>query len=240
MGLGIKTKVYALYDWVFKDRMPTLRRLLGDTSEHGELFLLVRLAKGSPNRFLVDVGANDGITASNSYGLILRGWEGILVEPYPPCFQQLQQRYGNSPKVRLVNSACGCEFGELDLFLGKDGTAAGYATLCTDDSDWFRATRTGESVKVPVSPLTAILEKNGCPPRFAVLSVDTEGYDLRVLESLDFNRFRPEVIITEDDPILLPPPTDLKTDERKYALLKREGYELAKHYSRNSVWKLAR
>ena len=238
MGLGIKTKALALYDWVFKYRLPPLRHLLGDTSEHGELGLLSRLAAGAPNRFLVDVGANDGITVSNSYGLIRRGWEAILVEPYPPCFQQLQQRYGSNPKVRLANSACAREAGELDLFLGTDGTKAGYATLCTDDSEWFKATRTGESVKVPVGPLTVILEKHGCPPRFAVLSVDTEGYDLQVLESLDFGRFRPEVVITEDDPILLPPPPELKTDERKYALLKREGYKLVKTYSRNSIWQL--
>ena len=240
MGFGIKTKIFAFRDWVFKYRLPPLRRLFGDTSEHGEIGLLARLTKDSTNRFLVDVGANDGIMASNSYGLILRGWEGILVEPYPPCFQQLQQRYGDNPKVRLVNSACGREVAVLDLYLGKDGTAAGYATLCTDDSDWFKATRTGESVKVPVSPLTAILEQHSCPPHFALLSVDTEGYDLQVLESLDFDRFRPEVVITEDDPILLPPPPELKTDERKHALLRREKYELVKSYGRNSIWKQKR
>ena len=237
MGLGIKTKALALRDWVFKYRLPPLRRFLGDTSEHGELALLRQLSDGSPKQLIVDVGANDGITVSNSYGLILRGWEAILVEPYPPCFQQLQQRYGNNPKVRLVNSACGSEAGELDLFLGTDGTAAGYATLCTDDSEWFKATRTGESVKVPVAPLTAILEKQGCPPRFSVLSVDTEGYDLRVLESLDFSRFRPEVVITEDDPILLPPPPELATDARKFELLRERGYDLVRRYSRNSIWK---
>ena len=197
----------------------------------------MRLALGAPNRLLVDVGANDGIKASNSYGLILRGWDAILIEPYPPCFEKLRQLYENNRKVRLVKSACGLTHGELDLYLGKDGEDAGYATLCTDDSEWFRATRTEVAVRVPVSPLTDILEQYSCPTSFALLSVDTEGFDLQILESLDFYRFRPWVIITEDDPILLPPPPELRSDERKYALLKANGYDLVRRYSRNSIWK---
>ena len=238
MGLGIKTKIHSFYDWAFKYRLPPLRRAFGDTSEHGELPLLQQLAVGSSNRFLVDVGANDGVTFSNSYGLIVRGWEGILIEPYTPCFRELQRRYGQKGNIRLVNSACGRVPGELDLYLGKDGDRAGYATLCTDNTEWFRANRTGESIKVPVAPLTTILEQHGCPSQFALLSVDTEGYDLQVLESLDFERFKPFVIITEDDPILLPPPPEYRTDERKYELLQRQGYNLMKRFSRNSIWKV--
>ena len=240
MALGIKTRALRLRDWFFKERIPPLRRLLGDTTEHGELRCLMRLALDAPNRFLVDVGANDGIKASNSYGLILRDWEAILIEPYPPCFEKLRQLHESNRKVRLVNSACGLTHGELDLYLGKDGEGAGYATLCTDDTEWFRVTRTGVSVRVPVSPLTTILEQNSCPPSFALLSVDTEGFDLQVLESLDFERFRPFVIITEDDPILLPPPPEYCTDKNKYELLRQQGYDFIRSFSRNSVWKFHR
>src|SRR5215468_6924356 len=103
MGFGIKTKAMQARDWLFKERIPPLRRLFGDTTEHGELRSLMRLSQGAPNRFLVDVGANDGIRASNSYGLILRGWEAILIEPYPPCFEKLRRLYDGNSRIRLVN-----------------------------------------------------------------------------------------------------------------------------------------
>jgi hypothetical protein len=43
--------------------------------------------------------------------------------------------------------------------------------------------------------LDTLLAKTDCPPDFSVLSVDTEGHDRAVLESL--GEYEPRIIVTE-------------------------------------------
>ncbi len=45
---------------------------------------------------LLDIGANDGLTLSNSRKLIELGWTGDLVEPSPNAFQKLTYSPGAS------------------------------------------------------------------------------------------------------------------------------------------------
>ena len=51
---------------------------------------------------LLDLGANDGITFSNSRLLIENGWGGVLVEASPLTFKKLETLYENSSKVICV------------------------------------------------------------------------------------------------------------------------------------------
>lgn len=199
------------------------------------LFLRGRLQR-ELSKIVVDVGANDGYTLSNSYPLIRAGWEGVLVEPLPQCFEKLTVRYGTNKAVQLVNAGCGEKEGSAEIYLGKDHEAGLYATLSQDDNEWFRQNRTAEKITVEIRSLTRVLDECRVPAAFGLLSVDTEGFDLTVLKSLDFNRYRPSTILTEDDPILLPPPPEQQTDAAKYAFLESVGYRKVRSFGRNSIW----
>ena len=51
-------------------------------------------------------------------------------------------------------------------------------------------------IKMPLVNINTIMKKNfPRPPSF--LSIDTEGLDLDILKSLDFNRFRPSILCVE-------------------------------------------
>ena len=52
-------------------------------------------------------------------------------------------------------------------------------------------------IKMPLVPVDKILEKyfNGAAPNF--ISLDVEGLDLEILKSLDFNKYKPEVVCVE-------------------------------------------
>jgi hypothetical protein len=50
---------------------------------------------------------------------------------------------------------------------------------------------------VTTDTLTHVLESNDIPSNFDVLVVDVEGYELAVLQSLNFSKFIPRVIIIE-------------------------------------------
>ena len=66
---------------------------------------------------VLDIGANDGITLSNSRLLIESGWDGVLVEPSPKAYAKLLE---NKPKtnsqVIALNYAIGLKEEETFLF----------------------------------------------------------------------------------------------------------------------------
>jgi FkbM family methyltransferase len=52
---------------------------------------------------LLDVGANDGKTFSNSLYLIEQGWSGVLLEPSPKAFALLEEQHHGNENVKLIN-----------------------------------------------------------------------------------------------------------------------------------------
>jgi FkbM family methyltransferase len=175
---------------------------------------------------VVDVGANDGFGGSNSYGFIARGWRAILIEPHPGPFAKLQARYRDHPRVRCLNCACGETEGCQPLFEGKDGAEGTLSTLRDDDNPHVRQSRTDKRIPVQVRRLDGLLAELKAPRDFGVLSIDTEGYDYRVLLGLDLGLWRPGVIMTES----------YFDNEQKFAYLRQHGYELRTEVGANTVW----
>lgn len=85
-----------------------------DRSQAGETTLLRKLAK-------LDVGANEGVTISNSLPFIELGWRAILVEPAPAVFKKLVANRGGRDNVTCLQIACCDKSGEADLYFGLDG-----------------------------------------------------------------------------------------------------------------------
>jgi len=224
MGLGIKTRLLHWGQMVFRYRLPSLRwKLFQDTSQHGEYSVLRKLIKPSTPRIVVEVGANDGVRHSNSYPFIRQGWAGILIEPNPVVFRELRERYSANNRVQTINCACGEAPGTLPLFLGSDGDIGEFATLAPSNG----SSSPSRAFEVKVNTLTDVLGGVGCPADIGILSVDTEGFDFRVFGGLDFKRFRPCLIITEDQSA---------DDRQKFELLRSRGYRLKHRRGCNSIW----
>ena len=54
---------------------------------------------------LVEIGAFDGKTNSNSLLLIEHGWNAVLVEPSPAAFDKILKLHRKNEKVHLFNVA---------------------------------------------------------------------------------------------------------------------------------------
>ncbi|MEA2469701.1 MAG: hypothetical protein QOE38_700 [Thermoleophilaceae bacterium] len=196
---------------------------LVDVSQHGEAAVLATLVEPAWPRYLVDVGAHDGRSLSNSFPFLEQGWSGVLVEPLPQAFERLAQRYVGRPEVRCVRVACSDSAGRMPLFVGHDGPSPMTSTLGARDGR--------PSVEVEVKTLTTVLEEAGAPADFSLLLVDAEGVDHAVLAGLDFARFRPRVIVTEDDVVAA------EAHAAKERLLAERGYVLYTVVAAtNSVW----
>ena len=74
-------------------------------SQNGEDEFLLKYFSGREPGRLIDIGAHDGRTFSNSLALIEAGWLGCLVEPNPQSMSELIKLHGNNKRVTLVNCA---------------------------------------------------------------------------------------------------------------------------------------
>jgi FkbM family methyltransferase len=196
-----------------------LSRLI-DTSQHGEAGAITPLIGAGWTPFVVDVGASDGRTLSNSFPFLSLGWSGILIEPLPAAFERLSALYADRGDVACVQAACGARDGVAELQVGADPLGM-TSTLTTRTSS--------ETVTVPVRSLTSVLASAGAPSEPAALFVDAEGMDYEVLSGLDFDRFRPRIVITEDDM------RDPDKHAAKARLLEDRGYVLYATVG-NSIW----
>ncbi len=193
---------------------------LVDFSEFAQPAAVLRYLPPDVPRVLVDVGAHDGLQGSNSRGFLLQGWSGVLIEPMPKVFERLQKNDGRFDNVRLLNCAVGNRNGRADMSYPAQGETGQDASLYMHRE---------HDVRLPVEVLTldTILSQAGVPQQFGLLAIDTEGGDLEVLEGLDFTRYQPAVIVTEDY---------LPKHVRKRRLLQAAGYDFREKIGADSIW----
>ncbi len=201
-----------------------------DTSQAGEISAIRALIKDGFPEYLVDVGAHDGITISNSRPLTLSGWEAILVEANPRVYPLLERATAGMRNVRCANVACSDRPGVSPLYFGSDSPGGAMATLCTDENPWFDAARSDASTDVEVRTLTQLLDESRWPKDFSLLLVDTEGMDYEVLVGLDPDRYRPRIVVTEEYP------WNPEKSRDKFRLLLDRGYSFHAQVGCNTMW----
>jgi len=202
-----------------------------DRSQAEETTLLRKLAKDFEcQKWILDVGANDGVTISNSLPFVELGWRAILIEPAPAVFKKLVANCGSRDNVTCLQIACCDKSGEADLYFGLDGEDGFMSTLCRSDNEWFSSARSSKSVNVKTDTITNILKRYQAPNRPGILLVDCEGMDYEVLLGLDFGQFRPTVIVTEEYE------WEPEKHAAKYTLLIRANYSLVQKMGFNTVW----
>jgi FkbM family methyltransferase len=226
-------RLSTLKNLVKKVLPPSLVRVVKQraSAKTGESQLLkVLIAEYAVSDWIVDIGANDGITASNSFPFILAGWHAILIEPAPAVFAKLIANHGARSNVTCLQMACSDKAGEADLFFGSDGEEGAMSTLSRTDNEWFRGARSTASVKVKTDTITNILRQYSVPHRLGILSVDCEGMDYEALLGLDFDQFRPAIVVTEEYE------WEPEKHAAKYGLLIRAGYSLVQKIGCNTIW----
>ena len=147
----------------------------------------------------MDVGAHHPVFNNNTYYFYERGSRGVLVEPNPGLHGVLEQVRPHDVLVRAgigVTAQAeadfyiigGSEDGQLNTFSREQAEA-----LVTRSRGHYSIAKV---MKIPLLNINELMRKhwNG-PPN--LLSLDTEGFDLPILRSLDFKRLRPDVVCVE-------------------------------------------
>ncbi|MBN1377515.1 FkbM family methyltransferase [Candidatus Woesearchaeota archaeon] len=199
-------------------------------NEKREYEILSSIVNNNFPKYIVDIGSNDGINLSNSFPFVKEGWQALLVEANPFVFDKLKENLKNYQNVTTLNCTCSNNNGYGHLYLGNDGELGLLSSLCTDSNPWFEYARSDKKVQVKVKKLESILDDAKFPSDFGILLVDAEGMDFEVLEGLNFDRYRPGIIVTEEYR------HNLTKHKKKYQLLKNKGYLLKHKIKCNTIW----
>ena len=145
--------------------------------------------------FFLEIGAFDGKSFDGLYQYThSNNWTGIFVEPIPKYFQQLQLNFQNIENKFFENSAItedNREF-KIKLINHKEKWAKGSSSLTTNDNTekYGYTEQTINGITFDALVLKYDIKK------IDVLQIDTEGYDLIILEQI-IPRFKPKFIKVE-------------------------------------------
>jgi FkbM family methyltransferase len=179
-------------------RIKSLFRQSGRTSyaQCGEdlivqfIFHALRIAKPS----YLDLGAHDPRYMSNTYLFYKRGSRGVCVEPDPLLFERIKRQ---RPRDMCLNIGVGVSKEPIADFYVMTNKALN--TFSKQDAERYQSygnQKIETIIQVPLLPVNQIISQHFVlAPQF--ISIDIEGLELTILQSLDFKIFRPVVLCVE-------------------------------------------
>ncbi|MEK6749659.1 MAG: FkbM family methyltransferase [Pseudomonadota bacterium] len=149
---------------------------------------IARLFHKNYQGFFVDVGCYHPIKFSNTWLLYKRGWRGINID-----IDSIKVEMFNYVRRHDINIQCAVS--------GKNGVATFYKQGFFSQISSLEPTvgnTPSRVLEVECRTLSSILDSTRYKNRgIDLLSIDAEGHDLEVLQSLDFARYAPSLIVVE-------------------------------------------
>lgn len=163
-----------------------------------------------------DIGANDGVTLSNTCALAESGWSGVYVEPSPKAFAKLKENIDSITKsARLIDAPIGKLYA-YNFMLGTTNdkafpfhesgshlTANDVGLLSTaseaDRAKWAGSTQF-EAITVQCFRWKTFLNRLAIT-KFDFISIDAEGMDLEILKQIDLTETQAVCIEWNSDPL---------------------------------------
>lgn len=184
-----------------------------------DLFVLETLNQ-KKNGFFIEIGAGNGKHLSNTYLLEKEyNWDGILVEPNKSSFKACT----NLRHCRVINKLILNSEVATVLFhekrIGEFSFSEGYGNKNSNDVI--------DSYEIESIKFEEIFRDFSIIPDIDFLSIDTEGSEVEILSSINFSKYRPNIICIEHNYV---------KSNRVYIknFLKSKGYIIV--YSGISLW----
>lgn len=171
-------------------------------SQVAEDLIIAYLLGGHTGKTYVDVGCLWPVKHSNTFLFYMNGGRGICIDANPDVAEAYKAQ---RPRDIFVNTVVWSEHGSVPFhrFAGPvfSTTDADRAKKLVAEARERPGRRLIETVEVDAKPLTDILTETGflAETNGAVdfLSVDVEGAEMNVLDGIDFEQFRPSIVVLE-------------------------------------------
>lgn len=162
-------------------------------SQNGEDLIIDKLLNYKRRGFYTDIGAYDPFRFSNTNRFYKKGWRGINVEPNINNYKKFVIF---RPKDINLNIGIGTKKGKLTFYNFFPDTLSTFSKKDALNYGKIGFKKINE-FKVNVQRLNKIFSKYCSNKKIDFLSVDTEGFEMEVLMSNNWKKYRPQIICIE-------------------------------------------
>ena len=158
-------------------------------------YIIDHIFKSKENGVFVDIGANDGVTQSNTLLFEKRyNWSGICIEPIKSTYEKLKKHR----KCILVNAAISDKEGKEVFIEHPCSLVSGLdTTYHAKHRKRWNMNKRGRKYTVDCITLNALAEKYSIN-EIDLLDIDTEGSEFMILKSIDFSKVKIHAILIEN------------------------------------------
>lgn len=164
-------------------------------SRSGEDLIITELLGNKMTGFFVDVGAFHPKDYSNTYKFYLNGWRGINIDANSSIIEKF-----NKERPKDINVCAGVALAEEEKIFYKfkeDLSMSSFSAKFAEDAISNSILTLSETEVIKTKKLSQILEECNVTQKIDLMSIDVEGLDLEVLQSNNWEKYRPKAIIIE-------------------------------------------
>jgi FkbM family methyltransferase len=174
-----------------------LKQINGCFSQEGEDLILYRLLSDWNLGVYLDIGAHHPHRFSNTNMLHLQGWTGINIDANPWSIDQFEKY---RPKDLNLNYVLDDAERNIEYYLFNEPAI----NTCDYEKAQSIIKNTNykliETREVSSKTFTELYEKFETTfQKVVLLNLDIEGFDLKILKSINWGVFFPEIVIVEGD-----------------------------------------
>jgi len=158
---------------------------------------VAELLLGNVKRF-IDIGANDGISGSNTFLFALKGAHGLCFEPVHEIFKRLSDLYRFNSRIICIKEGISDQQKKYEIRV--DGVIS--TIIETEDpvnkvclKKFMDKNSLNELIEV--KPLYYHIERFPYFKNVDLLSIDVEGHELNVINGINFKQVSIKCIIVE-------------------------------------------
>ena len=179
-----------------------IRNFQKSWSEYGQDYYVDRLLKQKRRGFFVELGAHDGESMSNTLFLEKeRDWNGILIEGNPIVYEKLLKK---NRKCYSINCCVSNDMNAMEFTLA-DHLSSANVTMTKSQSKRINYIKKGHAdkdfgkvVTIKCQSFNDIMDAIGVN-YIDFFSLDVEGAELYILQSIDWRRFYIDIFFIETD-----------------------------------------
>jgi FkbM family methyltransferase len=210
-------------------------KFLNDSySQEGEDIILNKLLQYKKDGFYIDIGAHHPLRFSNTYIFYKRGWSGINIDALPGSMIEF-----NKLRKRDINLEIGIssKIQNLRFFCFNEPAFNTFNEIEAKNKNGKNGNKIINQIEIKTYPLSEIIDKYlpSSNTKIDFLSIDVEGFELEVLKSNNWEKYKPSFLLIEE---LKKELTQIVNESEVYKFLITKNYKLIAKTFNTSFYKL--